>query len=98
MHLAYGSALLNKKEKVMFVSHGENSGFSPVTSEELTKVNGGIDPVLLFLVSIAVTSLAASCVQPTNPDELNRNAQFSGDGKGRQIHSFEHQELKSYAG
>jgi hypothetical protein len=64
----------------MFASYGENSGFSPVAGEELTTVNGGIDPILLFLLGVAATAIAG-CAQPTNSDELNQSAQFGGNGK-----------------
>jgi hypothetical protein len=66
----------------MFASYEKTSGFSLVSGEELTTVNGGLDPVLLFLLGMAVTALAG-CAQPTNSDELNQSAQFGGNGKGR---------------
>jgi lactobin A/cerein 7B family class IIb bacteriocin len=38
----------------MFSSTNEDIGFSAIKQEELEKVNGGIDPVSVGLVTIAV--------------------------------------------
>jgi hypothetical protein len=68
--------LLNRKEKTMFSSYGEISGFSPVSGEELTTVNGGsFTLAIAILLGLAATAISG-CAQPTNSDELNKNAQF----------------------
>jgi hypothetical protein len=44
--------IVKQKEKIMIASYGETSGFSPVSGEELTTVNGGLDPGTTALIII----------------------------------------------
>jgi lactobin A/cerein 7B family class IIb bacteriocin len=63
----------------MITSYGETSGFSPVTSEELEKVNGGLPPILIGILIGCASATLTSCAQVTNSPQVNRNG--IGGGK-----------------
>lgn len=54
----------------MFSSVNESNGFTPVTGDEMTTVNGGVIPAIIIAVA---SVLIVGCSMPTNPNDVNRN-------------------------
>jgi lactobin A/cerein 7B family class IIb bacteriocin len=57
----------------MIASYGETSGFSPVTGEELGKVNGGFWPELIFTV-VGVAAATIIAVSGGSAIQTSRNS------------------------